>query len=122
MAVSIIDLGNQYLPPEVVNKLSGVPCESPSSVGKTIGAGIPSIPAGLLNEVSTSGARRLFDVLKREPSELSHQGGLNGGFGNISSMLSGADSTYVFIKYGQTLPNSLYGSDPAMPGASPRIT
>jgi len=109
MAASIIDLAKQYLTSEVVQKMSGALGESPEQLEKAIGAGIPSILAGLLNAASSSGANRLFEMLKKEPTELSHLGGLDGVFGNIGSILSGGGSADGLMKYGQTLLSSIFG-------------
>ena len=76
---------------------------------KAIGAGIPSILAGLLNMASSSGANRLLDMLKQEPTELSHLGGLDGVFGNLGSMLSGGGSADGLMKYGQILLSAIFG-------------
>ena len=48
-------------------------------------------------------------MLKQEPSELSHLGGLDGAFGNLGSILSGGGAADGLIKYGQTLLSSLFG-------------
>ncbi len=109
MAASIIDLAKQYLTSEVVHKMSGALGEDPEHVEKAIGAGIPTILAGLLNMSSSSGANRLVDMLKQEPTELSHLGGLDGVFGNLGSILSGGGSADGLMKYGQTLLSAIFG-------------
>ena len=83
--------------------------KDPEHVEKAIGAGIPSILAGLLNMASSSGANRLVDMLKQEPTELSHLGGLDGVFGNLGSILSGGGSADGLMKYGQTLLSAIFG-------------
>jgi outer membrane protein OmpA-like peptidoglycan-associated protein len=108
MAANLIDLAKSYLTSEVVHKISGELGESPDRVEKAIEGGIPSILAGLLNTVSSSGANRLVDMLKQGPSELSHMGGLDSILANLTSLLSGG-SLDTLIKYGQTLLSLLFG-------------
>jgi outer membrane protein OmpA-like peptidoglycan-associated protein len=107
MAASLIDLAKDYLNADVVRRLSGEFGEHQERVQKAIDAGIPSILAGFLN-MAASGANRLFDMLKQEPSELAHLGNLDGVLGNLGSLLSGG-SAEDLIKYGQSLLNSLFG-------------
>jgi outer membrane protein OmpA-like peptidoglycan-associated protein len=57
---------------------------------------------------ASSGANRLFEMLKQEPSELAHVAGLDGVLGNLGSLLSGS-SVDTLIKYGQTVLSSLFG-------------
>lgn len=108
MAANLIDLAKGYLTTEVMHKIAGALGESPERIEQAVEAGIPSILAGFLNAVSSGGANRLFDTLKREPAELSHLGGLDGVFGNLGSLLSGS-SMDGLIKYGQSLLTSLFG-------------
>jgi outer membrane protein OmpA-like peptidoglycan-associated protein len=108
MATSIIDLAKQYLTSEVVHKVSSTLGENPEHLEKAIGASIPSILAGLLNTASSSGANRLFDMLKQEPPEVSHLGGLDGVFGNLGSLLGGG-SLDSLLKYGQTILSAIFG-------------
>jgi outer membrane protein OmpA-like peptidoglycan-associated protein len=107
VAANLIDLARGYLTSEVVHRISSVLGESPDRVEKAIDAGIPSILAGLVSTAS-SGVNRLFEMLKHEPSELAHLGGLDGVFGNLGSLLSGG-SMDALLKYGQTVLSSLFG-------------
>jgi len=108
VAANLIDLAKGSLTSEVVHRISGDLGESPDRVEKAIDAGIPSILAGFLNTAASSGANRLFEMLKHEPSELAHLGGLDGVFGNLRSLLSGGSMDNL-IKYGQTVLSSLFG-------------
>ncbi len=108
MAANLIDLAKSYLTTEVVHRIGGALGESPERVEKAIEAGIPSILAGFLNMASSSGGNRLSELLKHEPSELAHLGGLDGVFGNLGSLLSGG-SVDSLIKYGQSVLSSLFG-------------
>jgi outer membrane protein OmpA-like peptidoglycan-associated protein len=108
MATSLIDLAKSYLTSEVMHRISGELGESPERTEKAIEAGIPSILAGLLNTVSSSGVSRLFEMLKQGPSELSHLGGLDSVLANPASLMSGA-SVDTLIKYGQTILSFLFG-------------
>jgi outer membrane protein OmpA-like peptidoglycan-associated protein len=108
MAENLIDLAKRYMSSEIVHTISRELGESPDHVEKAIDTGIPSILAGLLNTVSSSGANRLFDMLKQEPSELSHIGGLDGVAGKLGSLLSGG-SLDALLKFGQSVLNALFG-------------
>jgi outer membrane protein OmpA-like peptidoglycan-associated protein len=107
MAANLIELAKGYLTSEVLHRISGELGESPDRVEKAIDAGIPSILAGFVNAAS-SGANRLFEMLKHEPTDLAHLGGLDGVFGNLGSLLSGS-SMDTLIKYGQTVLTFLFG-------------
>jgi hypothetical protein len=107
VAANFIDLAKSYLTTEVVHRISSALGESPERVEKAIEAGIPSILAGFL-KMASSGGSRLLEMLKHEPSELSHLGGLDGAFGNLGSLLS-EGSIDSLIKYGQSVLSSLFG-------------
>jgi outer membrane protein OmpA-like peptidoglycan-associated protein len=107
MASNLIELARGYLTSEVVRRIGGELGESPDRVEKAIEAGIPSILAGVV-KMASSGVNRLFEMLKQEPSELAHLGGLDGVFGNLGSLLSGG-SMESLIKYGQTVLGALFG-------------
>jgi outer membrane protein OmpA-like peptidoglycan-associated protein len=107
VAANLIDLAKGYLTTEVVHRISSALGENPERVETAIEAGIPSILAGFL-KMASSGGNRLFEMLKHEPSELSHLGGLDGAFGNLGSLLSGGSIDSV-IKYGQSVLSSLFG-------------
>jgi outer membrane protein OmpA-like peptidoglycan-associated protein len=108
MAANLIDLAKSFLSSELVHSISRELGEGPDHVEKAIDAGIPSILAGLLNTVSSSGANRLFDMLKQEPSELSHIGGLDGVAGKLGGLLSGG-SLDALLKFGQSVLSALFG-------------
>ena len=110
MATNLIDLAKNILGSEVMHRISSELGENPDHVEKAIGAGIPSILAGLLKMLSSSGANRLSEILKHQPSELSHMGGLDGVLGNLGSLFGGG-SLDGLMKYGQTLLNSLFGGN-----------
>jgi outer membrane protein OmpA-like peptidoglycan-associated protein len=107
VAANLIDLAKGYLTPEVMHRISDALGENAEHVERAIEAGIPTILSGFLN-LASSGGNRLFEMLKHEPSELSHVGGLDGVFGNLGSLLSGG-SVDSLIKYGQTVLSSLFG-------------
>ena len=110
MAASIIDLAKQYLTSEVVHKMSGALGEQPEQSGKSNWSRHPNDPwLELSNMASSSGVNRLVDMLKQEPTELSHLGGLDGVFGNLGSILSGGGSADGLVKYGQTLLSAIFG-------------
>jgi outer membrane protein OmpA-like peptidoglycan-associated protein len=108
VATNLIDLAKDYLTSEVVHRIGGALGESPERVGQAVDSGIPSILAGFLNMASSSGANRLVELLRHEPSELSHAGGLDGVLGNLGSLLSGG-SMDGLIKYGQSLLSAVFG-------------
>jgi OmpA-OmpF porin, OOP family len=108
VAANLIELAKSYLTSEVVRRIGGALGESPDRVEKAVDAGIPSILAGFLNLASSSGANRVLELLRHEPSELAHHGGLDGVFGNLGSLLS-EGSIDGLIKYGQTVLSSLFG-------------
>jgi outer membrane protein OmpA-like peptidoglycan-associated protein len=91
-----------------MHRISSELGENPDHVEKAIGAGIPSILAGLMKMLSSSGASRLSEILKQQPTELSNVGGLDGVLGNLGSLFGGG-SLDGLMKYGQTLLNSLFG-------------
>jgi outer membrane protein OmpA-like peptidoglycan-associated protein len=109
MAVNLIDLAKNFLSSDIVHKISSELGESPERLEKAVDAGIPSILAGALSALTSSGANRLVDTLKQGSAELSNVGGLDGVLANPASVLSGA-SLDTLIKYGQTLLNFLFGS------------
>jgi len=108
MATNLIELAGSFLTSEVMHKIGGELGESPEHVEKAVEAGIPSILAGLLHSVSSSGAKGLVDMLKQPPPELSQVGGLDGILGNLGSILSGSSGA-ALIKYGQALLTFLFG-------------
>jgi outer membrane protein OmpA-like peptidoglycan-associated protein len=108
MAANLIDLAKNILSSEITHRISSELGENPEHVEKAIGAGIPAILAGLLKMLSTSGANRLSDMLKHDPSELSSMGGLDGVLGNLGRAFGGG-SVNSLIAYGQTLLRSLFG-------------
>jgi outer membrane protein OmpA-like peptidoglycan-associated protein len=108
VAANLIELAKGYLTSEVVRRIGDALGESPDRVEKAIEGGIPSILAGFLNLASSSGAPRLLEMLRQEPSELAQHGGLDGVFGNLGSLLSGG-SIDGLIKFGQTVLSSLFG-------------
>jgi outer membrane protein OmpA-like peptidoglycan-associated protein len=108
VAANLIDLAKNVLTTEVLQRLGGTLGESPDHVAKAIEGGIPSILAGFLNMATSSGANRLFDMLKTEPPEVAHAGGLDGVLGNLGSLLGGG-SMESLLKYGQTILSALFG-------------
>src|SRR5262245_37567826 len=104
MAANLIELAKNYLSSEIMNRISGEIGERPERVEQAVEAGIPSILAGFLNIVTSSGGNRLADMLKQTPSELSHLGGLDKVLSNPGALFSGGAIESV-IKYGQTLLN-----------------
>src|SRR5262245_9240759 len=107
MAVSLIDLAKNYLTSEVLHKMGGELGETPDQVEKAVEAGIPTLLAGLLKMVSTSGANHLIDMLKQEPPDLGRTGGLDDIFGNLGGLLS-SGSIGPLIKYGKDLLSHLF--------------
>src|SRR5262249_40545711 len=109
MPASLIDLAKSYLNSEVVHKISSELGENPDHVSKAVEAGISSILAGVMKAATSSGADRLVETLKQDPSELSHSGGLDGVLGNLGSLVSGPGLQNL-LKYGQMILSLLFGN------------
>jgi outer membrane protein OmpA-like peptidoglycan-associated protein len=108
VAANLIEIAKSYLTPELVHRIGGELGESPEHVEKAINAGIPSILAGFLNMATKPAANRPLEMLKHEPAELAHLGGLDGIFGNLGSLVGGG-SFEKLTAYGRSLLSSLFG-------------
>src|SRR5262245_4268695 len=109
MAVNLIEQAKSYLTSEVVDRVAGLLGESPDRTEKAVEAGIPALLAGLVNTAATpAGAGRLFDMLKQEPHEVAHVGGLDSILGNLGGLLSGG-SLSSLTQYGMTVLKALFG-------------
>lgn len=103
MSGSLFDLAKQYLTPDVIDKLAALTGEAPAAATKGMGAAVPAVVAGMLQQASSPGG---LDGLVG----LFNQGKYDGSMlGNLAGAFSGTSAENL-IKVGGPLLTSLFGN------------
>lgn len=103
MSGSLFDLAKQYLTPDVIDKLAALTGEAPAATTKGMGAAVPAVVAGMLQQASSPGG---LDGLVG----LFNQGKYDGSMlGNLAGAFSGTSAENL-IKVGGPLLTSLFGN------------
>jgi outer membrane protein OmpA-like peptidoglycan-associated protein len=109
MAVDLLGRMKDFWTSEAIQQLSLMLDEQPDRVVQALSLGAPTILAGLLNaSTGTTDARRLVDVVKHEPDEMTRFGGLSGLLGHLAG-LGDAVGLDPLVKYGRTALRSIFG-------------
>ncbi|MCU0620154.1 MAG: DUF937 domain-containing protein [Gemmatimonadales bacterium] len=103
MSGSLFDLAKQYLTPDVIDKLAALTGEAPAAATKGMGAAVPSVLAGMLQQASTpDGLGTLMNLF--------NQGKYDGGMlGNLAGAFSGGSADSL-LKVGGPIVASLFGN------------
>lgn len=102
MATNLLDTVMNYLTPEVVQKLSSLVGESPTSTQRALEGAVPTLLAGLTNFSSSGeGATQLANLLS--------QGNYGSLLTNLSGLLGGGSETQNTMNAGREILRTLFG-------------
>lgn len=105
--MNLLEMAKSLFDSDLIAKVASWLGISPDQAGKAVGAGIPTVLAGMMgNASSPDGANKLADMLKTQVSSL---GGTN-ILGGLGSMLGGGGQSEGFMKSGTDMLGSLFGN------------
>ncbi len=104
MAINILDLAKGYLTDSIVQKVAGNLNENPSSVNKALGAALPTLLGGLIQNGSSESG--LSNIMKVIGSQSNNTGFLD----NLGGLLSGGSQTDGLLSGGAGLLSTLFGN------------
>jgi OOP family OmpA-OmpF porin len=100
---NLVDLIHSFLTPDVVDKAAGFLGESRGSTEKAVGVAVPALLSAISTFAgSSSGANRLFDLIKKEPS------GAN-LLSTAASLFTGGHNTETALSTGKSLLDLVLG-------------
>jgi outer membrane protein OmpA-like peptidoglycan-associated protein len=92
MAMNLVELLKEHLPPDVIAKLANLTGESPQTTARAMGVIVPTVLAGLIGLASRSGGRQqlvsMLDAGRYDGSSLSDLGALFGGGARTEAAVS----------------------------------
>jgi OmpA-OmpF porin, OOP family len=103
MALNLLELVEDYLTPDAVNKISKLVDETPNNTKRALGAIVPSLTAAACHQASTpAGASGLMNLVSSS--------NLSSILNNFSGSLGGGGATDGLLKTGSGLISGLLGS------------